>query len=352
MTKANRSWGIWLLGFALLVSSVGGAVWVVHTRAGDDPSLLPDTTIPRMSKPLIQSEGVVCRGQVDVDGKVVELYPSIPGQIVDIPVAENQFVKEGTVLLRLDDRQAQNTIRMAEAALNGATADLEDAKKSPELQQIQIAEQKKKIEAMKAGMGAAQSRFERLEDLERGKNAAPKEVEAAKHVLNEAEAAWYGEIERLREIKLKDPANDIIKARANLNAKEATLEQARLGLDQCSIKAPMDGKILRLHVGKGEMLGPMPQHGAISFCPDKLRIIRVEVEQEYVRRIKEGMQVVVQDDVSVAGSWRGTVRLIGDYYGPKAESGTSQLQRSCERLNALSIWTLSNHPSKSVSASA
>ena len=315
MTKGNRSWGIWFLGVALLVSSVGGAVWVVHTRADDDPTSLPELPIPSASKPIVHSDGVVCRGQIDVDGNIVKL--DLPGQIVEILVKENQFVKEGTVLLRADDRMARNNILLAEAAVLGAKADLADAMKSPDLQRIQIAEQKKKIDAMAAGVGEATSRYEHLVDLARDRNAAPKDVEAAKHRLDQASAAWSGEIERLNEIKLKDPANDIMKAQANLNAKEATLEQARLGLDLCSLKAPTDGKILRLNVGKGEMLGPMSKDAAIEFCPDKKRIVRVEVEQEYAQRVKVGMKVIVQDDVSVSGSWHGTVRHIGDYYSPK-----------------------------------
>jgi multidrug resistance efflux pump len=315
MTKGNRAWGIWFLGVALLVSTVGGAVWVVHTRADDDPSLLPDLQRPSVGKPIVHSDGVVCRGQVDVDGNIVKL--DLPGQIVEILVKENQFVKEGAVLLRADDRMAQNNIRLAEAAVLGAKADLADAMKSPDLQRIQIAEQRRKIEAMDAAMGAAQSRYERLEDLERGKNAAPKDVEAAKHLVAEAKAAWSGEIERLNEIKLKDPANDIMKAQANLNAKEATLEHARLSLDLCSLKAPTDGKILRLNVGKGEMHGPMSSDPAIMFCPDKLRIVRVEVEQEYVQRVKQGMKVIVQDDVSVSGTWHGAVRELDDFYARK-----------------------------------
>ena len=315
MTKGNRSWGIWLLGLALLVSSVGGAVWVVHTRADDDPSLLPELPISSAGKPVVHSDGVVCRGQVDVDGNIVKL--DLPGQIVEILVKENEFVKEGTVLLRADDRMAQNNIRLAEAAVLGAKADLADAMKSPDFLRIQIAEQKKKIDARAAAMGAAKSKFEHLEDLQRANNVAAKDVEAQKHLFNEAEAAWSGEIERLNEIKLKDPANDIMKAQANLNAKEATLEQARLNLDLCSLKAPTDGKILRLNVGKGEMHGPMSNDHAIEFCPDKLRIVRVEVEQEYVQRVKEGMKVSIRDDVSISGTWHGTVSRIDDYYTTK-----------------------------------
>ncbi len=317
MIKANRPWGIWFLGLALLVTTVGGAVWVVHSRAGDDQFVLPDLPIPTMSKPIIQSDGVVCTGRVDVEGGVVGLNPSLPGQIVEIPVKEDQLVKEGTVLLRLDDRQAQYVVQLAEAGLKAARADLEDAKKAPELQQILIAQQQKKIEAMAETRGIAESKVTRFEDLAKKDLSFPEELIGAKHALKAAEASWSAELDKLREIKLKDPANEILKAQANVAARESTLQQAQLALEQCSLKAPMDGTVVRLLVGKGEMLGPQVLHSAISFCPNKPRMVRVEVEQEYASRVKVGMKVLVQDDVSVAGTWHGTVRSIGDIYQPR-----------------------------------
>lgn len=317
MTKVKRSWGIWVLGLALLLSSVGGAVWVVHIRAEDDPPGLPDAPAPRAGKSLMQADGVVCRGEVSVDGKISDLYP-YPGQIVEIPVSENQIVKEGTVLLRLDDKQQKIAVRQAEAALQAARAELENAKKLPEQQQIQIAAQKIKIEAAAAAMGAAQSKVDRVEGLFGIKQADVKEVEIAKNLFKEAEANWRGQQEVLREIQLRNPINDINKATASVIGREATLAEANLALDHCTLTAPIDGMVLRIQAAKGEMAGGLsPRPPAIQLCPNTPRIVRVDVEQEYVGRVKEGMSVEVLDEIRVSGRWKGKVRRVGDYYTGK-----------------------------------
>jgi len=82
------------------------------------------------------------------------------------------------------------------------------------------------------------------------------------------------------------------------------------------LTAPIDGVVLQIQAAKGEMAGPSPRP-AIRLCPNTPRIVRVEVEQEYAGRVKEGMSVVVLDDIKVSGQWTGKVRLVGDFVVPK-----------------------------------
>jgi multidrug resistance efflux pump len=316
MSLAKQSWGVWVLGLALLLSTAGGAVWVVHTRAGDELPLLPDGTRPPEKQPTIDRtfDSVVCTGTNEIDGNMHNLSPATAGPIMDIFEPEGKMVKAGTPLLRIDDRLALNAVQQAEAGVKAAKIELEDAKKGPALQQIQIAAQEDRIKGMAAQMGAAQTKLDRANFMVSEKLADKSESDTAKHLLDQAKAAWDGEINALSALKLKDPANSIRRAEANLSAKEADLEKAKLALDLCTLRAPTDGEILKVNVAKGEMFGPQAQKPAIILCPDIKRIIRVNVEQEYAPRVKEGMKVIIEDDVSAPGTWRGTVRKVGKVY--------------------------------------
>ena len=41
---------------------------------------------------------------------------------------------------------------------------------------------------------------------------------------------------------------------------------------------------ISLHVDPGEVFGPQSRQPALLFCPDKPRIVRAEVEQEFAAR--------------------------------------------------------------------
>jgi multidrug resistance efflux pump len=301
----------------LLLSSVAGAVWVVHIRAEDDPAGLPDVPAPHSNKPVMQPDGVVCRGEVSVDGKVFDLYPMIPGEIAEIPVTENQLVKKGAVLLKIDDRKQLIDVRKAEAALQAAKAELENAKKKPQSLQAQIAIQQQKIAAAAAEKSAAQFKVDYLDSLFKKNLANDKELEGARSLLNAADANWKGQQEALNLLKIIDPTIDIDKASANVRAQEAMLDEARLALNHCTLSAPEDGMVLRIQTAKGEVASFPPGPPAIRLCPNTPRIVRVEVEQEYAGRVKEGMPVVVLDEISVSAKWKGKVRRVGDYFSGK-----------------------------------
>ena len=207
---------------------------------------------------------------------------------------------------------------LAEAGLKAARADLEEARKGPAQQEILISMQLKKIDAMAAARGAAQSILERKQDLLKAGSSETKEVDAAGHLRDQAIAAWEGEIEQLRQIKLKTPGNDIAKAEALVTSREVEVKQAKLALEHCTLTAPVDGEITNLYVAKGEVFVPHPRApAAIRLCPDGKRIIRVAIEQEYAPRIKEGMKVIVEDEVSAPGTWHGKIRTIGNIYSTK-----------------------------------
>src|SRR5512143_2932067 len=58
-----------------------------------------------------------------VDADVVELAPRVAGQVSAVPVAENQPVQKGQLLLQLDDRAYQARVSQAAAELDSARAD-------------------------------------------------------------------------------------------------------------------------------------------------------------------------------------------------------------------------------------
>src|SRR5262249_9425174 len=85
-------------------------------------------------------------------------------------------------------------------------------------------------------------------------------------------------------------------------------------LEQCTIKAPTAGTVLRVLVNPGEMLGTARRDPAVQFCPKGQRLVRAEVEQEFAASVSLGQAAAVQADSKAGTTWSVQVIRRADWY--------------------------------------
>src|SRR5262249_50081463 len=154
---------------------------------------------------------------------------------------ETQSVKAGDVLLRLDNALARQRVREAEADLEAAQAQLVQARKLPEQQQARLAQQREAITAMGRKAAAARHVLKRKQYLREAQQLNADELKAAEELVHEIEAGERAEKAKLRELELLDPDVSVRRAEADVAAKQARVDQAKKGLDECEVRAPRDG---------------------------------------------------------------------------------------------------------------
>jgi multidrug resistance efflux pump len=309
---------------ALMVAGVwatGTGRWVHSSDAPEPPSEPPG----RSSSPGPGS--VVCFGYVDVEPGLTALYPLQPGRVEEVLIQENQAVKAGTVLLRLDKRLADGQLRQALADLEAARVRLEQARKLIRQQQIKEAEQQAVIDAIRSRLKASEWLLARKNEL-RGMLVNDKEYAAAQAQHEEVKAMLRGEEQKLEELRLNDPAEAIRLAEADVQARQARLDLAQVSVDECDLKAPGDGTVLRLLAARGDVLSVPARQPAVLFCPTGPRIIRAEVEQEFAPRVMVGQSASIQDDNSTATTWRGKVIRVSDWYTHRRSIRLEPLQQN------------------------
>ena len=297
------------LGLAFLAMVAMGAHWIFAAKDGSLPSSAGET----------QSQNylgkVVLTGFVDVEDGIIQLNPLQPGRVKKVLVQENQVVEKGAKLLSLDDTVAQLKLKEAEEDLRAATAKLKKAKKLPAMHQSKLAQQKEAVEAMEKRLAAANIEIKRAKDLLDMKLISQDKYDAALLQIKELEAGDRAEREKEKELKLIDPKLDITAAEALVAAKTAQLEEAKFGLREHVLRAPAKGIVLRINVGSGDVLGPIPKDAAILFAPDRPRIIRVNVEQEFAEQVKVGYSAEARDFTNPnLGPWKGKVTRISDVF--------------------------------------
>lgn len=296
-------------GLCVLVLSMIGAGWML--RGSGSFALGSESPSGAGSDKL----GVFCQGYVDVEGGVVLPYPTMPGRVVEVRVHEGDTVHAGDVLFRLDPTLAQLQVDDAEAGVKIAESQLAKARKDPQRHKLQVAGQAKARDAMQFELESTRKIAARKRDLyDKAKYVALEEVDIANVLVKKCEAAVEAEQIKLEGVQLEVPEETIRQAEQNLKHAQALRDKARYALNECLVKAPTAGSVLRLALQAGELLGPDPKIPPLIFCPASPRIVRAEVEQEWASRVAVGQHATIQDDCTADGPvWTGKVQRLADW---------------------------------------
>jgi len=303
MAAERRSPGVFtILAVLLLVVPLGIAGWWWYRPTTDNKQTVDDTP------------DVVCSGRVDVPGQVIALEPSVPGRVIAVLVKEGQSVKLGQEILRFDDSAAQHRLKVALSAVELANVELDLAKQD----ELRFPRQLEARESLVNGEGGRVEGAEKMLEQRKVQGGVTPlgkaEMEAFQaqirelRLIEKAQKAEYDDIQKL------SPKMRVRAAEARLRAVEADKELAKKSVAECVLLAPGEGTILRLQASVGGIVSPGGYPIAVVFAPSVKFIIRAEVEQEYLGRVKEGMKVLVQDENRTdSGKRKGIVKTIGKW---------------------------------------
>jgi multidrug resistance efflux pump len=306
----RRAW--WLLLLVLLAASTPAAgLLFSYSSRGAPPSTSERN--PEKIASSAEDKSIVCFGQVDLIHGVTALVPLQPGRVAGVLVEEGLTVAQGEVLIRLEDGPAKSRVAEAQAALDEAELRLKQTRKLPEQQHSRIAQQQDAVDAMRDRLSAARRQVERQQKLVKDQLADRKDLDISEDHVHELEAMLRAEEKRLADLKRQDINDDIRRAEKEVEAMKARRDQAQFALDECTLKAPRRGTVLRLLVGPGDVLGSQSKQPAVQFAVEGRQIVRADVEQEFVGRVAVGQPATVQDETHLERMWKGKVERIADW---------------------------------------
>src|SRR6185437_10677088 len=109
------------------------------------------------------------------------------------------------------------------------------------------------------------------------------------------------------------PADDQRRAEKEVAVMRARRDQARFALEDCTLKAPRRGTVLRLLVGPGDVLSSQAKRPAVQFAIEGRQVVRADVAQEFIGRVSVGQAVLVEDEARSGKVWRGKVERISNW---------------------------------------
>lgn len=247
----------------LLLTTALAVAWAADRPSGGPPA-----------KSQGQTYAAVARGRVDVPGGLLKLRVPVAGGVDAVLVHPGDTVKKGQLLARLDDQVAQAQVQIAQGKLSQART------------QQKILDDRLK---------AARDQADKLR----------KAAHAGAGSTHDADAA----AQTARELKWKRDS-----ARAQIEIAKGNLAVARHQLAQHRIQAPVAGRVVQVDIQPGDHVGADAEP-AFELLPDRARIVRAELNQEYVDAVHKGMQAeVVLDNAGQTTLGRAHVVRVGDVF--------------------------------------
>jgi multidrug resistance efflux pump len=205
-----------------------------------------------------------------VRAQVIQITPRVSGPIIKLPIKDNQLVKAGDLLFKIDPRTFEADLEQARAEVDDTRDNLDALAKQVEAEQANVAAAGATVEQAEAAIkGYAGRVVETKKEYDRQKTLDKKGA-TSKRAVETARANWVSYVSQkanadatLLQMRasLSQAKADLAKAKANLGApgdKNAQLRQAKakvrsaeLNLEFTQKKAPVDGYVTNLNLRLG-----------------------------------------------------------------------------------------------------
>jgi HlyD family secretion protein len=178
----------------------------------------------------------------------------VQGRIVELPVQEGQYVKQGDLLAKLDDDDYRQQVAVDEATVQTREAELDLAVAGSRVQEIQAAKQSL-IDAQ-ADLDLKRAEFRRRESLLAEQGVAREDVENARTLMKRAQATYERVRQTYEQIAEGTRKEEIAVRRANLRLAQEHLQMSRVQLGYTRLSAPVSGVVLVRQAELGEVVAP------------------------------------------------------------------------------------------------
>lgn len=305
----------WLLGLIVATLIAGGAWYWWQNIAGQNLADAPttpqtpnstskspantDTPATTKSAPPTAEEskaGLVLesKGYI-IPAHRILVSPKVSGMLIELNVEEGMRVKKGDVLGIIESIEYNADVKRAEASLELAdqrALELDNGSRPEEIQQAEA-----ELDESRAKLAQLEADYVRAERLVKIGGVTQAE-------FDEITATRTGQRRRIDRLTfvlklLNDGPRKERKAQAHAEVEQyrAELTKAKWRLENCTIRAPISGTILKKNAEEGNIVNPIAFNGSYSLC-DMADLSDLEVDlniqERDVSRVFKGQKCKVR----------------------------------------------------------
>jgi len=267
----------------------------------------------------------------------ITVSPQTSGYVTQVLVADNQQVKAGDVLVKIDPLPYEAKLSQAEAQIDAANADIMRY-------QAQIRQQEAQIEQAYAELAGARSNLRFFTDevaryrplVDSGAETKEK-FDQMENSLHEAAAQENADVAQASsaERMIDTLKAQVAQARAQLELAKAQTMQARIDLDYTSVHASFDGRIGNKTVRTGQYMQPGSR--MMSLIPLQEIYCEANYKETQIGLMRVGQPVKISVDTLPQVEIRGEVESFSPGTGAEfsllpPENATGNFTKIVQRI--------------------
>ncbi len=279
--RAKRTWvrPLLMFGVPLIIIAIAGYMWATSGR-------------------------FVSTDNAYVQQDKVSVASDVAGRIVAVNVHENQLVKAGDLLFRIDPDPYRIAVAQADAQIAGAQVQLQTL-------QASYAGTSADIQAARDGINAAQQDYDRQSELMRRGFTTRARLEQSQHGVEQARARYQSAVASAAEARSKLASGAQVPGEnPQIAAARVARSKASLDLGRTEVRAPVGGQVSqadRLQVGQMMVTG-LP---AVTIVADNRSWVEANFKETDLNKMRVGQPAEVSFDAYPGLKLKGHVQSIG-----------------------------------------
>lgn len=250
---------------------------------------------------LIRSKTHVETDNAFIEARIVPISAKVPGTVTRVLVEDNQFVKQGDLIVELDARDYKVKVAQTEAGVGMA--------------ENETGGEYQKVEGARASLQSARATDDQaVLDLDRGEALFSREV-IPKEQLDRLRTA-----KRVADSRVKEAAEALKRAqaeaglsnregdKARILQRKAQLDEAKLQLSYTRVFAPRDGYITRKSIEPGTNI--QAGQSLMALVPLRDAWITANYKESQLTYIRPGQKVEFTVDAYPGRTFNGSVDSI------------------------------------------
>ena len=230
-----------------------------------------------------------------VEAHLAQIAPRVTGQVTEVYITDNQKIKEGDTVIKIDDTDFKVKLAQAEANYQRALLNQKVAGAN--------------LDASNSEIELARKDLERYKNLYNSGAVSKQVLDQAQTKYDAAKARHTGAMESIMTKEGKNVAD------ADIKALKALRDQAELDLEYTTVKALNSGTVTKKNVEKGVWV----QKGQPLFAlaSDEVWVV-ANFKENQVGKMKPGQEVTIKIDAYPGKKFKGKIDSIQRASGAKS----------------------------------
>jgi membrane fusion protein, multidrug efflux system len=242
-----------------------------------------------------------------VEAHSVLISPRVSGYLSEVPIDDNQSVKAGEVLARIDPRDYQTALDQARANVVAAQASIDTLNQQIAEQKLVIEQDRQQVASDQAALIFSQQDYRRYTDLAKTGYGTVQRAQQASADIREKQAVLQHDaaVVAAAEKQIGVFEGQLAQAKATLVQQQAMEHQAELNLSYTTITAPIDGTVGVRTLRAGEYVQAGTQLMAVA--PLQAVYVVANYKETQLTEVWPGQPVTIDIDTFPGSTVHGYV---------------------------------------------